>query len=221
MTLLSRGLAAPLITFGHDGRAGRLAQEHFLLTRSLYNYASTQSVVVPLGADPLVDQLASAKGFSKFDLAILRAVAKGTFFTIVGVPTRIWRDAQSRSILLDMKAEASACGTKCVLIPQRCIRTGVRAQVAKTLAMSNRVRIRREHAKAVKQHVYAMRVSSVAACASQVIGHEDPVGVVLALCARGQLLIDRTKPIGLGSWVATKEEVTGGKTSPGVAEPQG
>lgn len=200
----SRGLAAPSVTFGDDARAARLVVEHCRLSRSLSNYTSTHPVIAPLGPDPLMEQLTSAKGFTKVDLAILRVIANGTCFTVVGVPTRIWRNPEDMSDLLAIKHEAAACGTKCVLAPQRSLRTGVRAKVAKTLAMSNRVRIRREHAEAIELHLHAIRVATLEECAAQLNGHEDPIGAVLALCARGRLLIDRSKPITLKSLVASK-----------------
>lgn len=201
MLAATRGLAAPSITFGHDPRAARLAQEHSKLAQSLFNYVSTRPALIPLGPDPLVRQLLSAKGFSKFDIASLRLAATGVPVTALLVPTRIWRDPEGRATLMEVKRDAGTLGTKCVLVPQRSMRGNVRAQVARTLALSHYIRVRREDAETVTQYVCTERLASLDECASLLEDHEDPVGVVLALCARGDLLIDRTQPIGPKSWV--------------------
>jgi hypothetical protein len=202
MLAAPRGLAAPSITFGNDPRSARLAQEHSKLAQSLFNYVSTNPASISLGPDPLVKQLLSAKGFSKFDIVCLRVVALGLPFTALAVPTRIGRDPDWRAALLEAKTEAGILGTKCLLVPQRSIRGNVRAQVARTLAMSHYVQFRREHAEAIRLHVRVERLASLAECASLIDDHDDPIGIVLALCACGDLLIDRTQPIGPSSWVA-------------------
>lgn len=201
MLATSLGLAAPSITFGNDPRSARRAQEHSKLAQALFNYVSTHPSTIPLGLDPIVLQLLSAKGFSKFDIANLRLVARGVPLTALLVPTRIWRDPDGRAAMFEVKAEAGTLGTKCLLVPQRSMRGTVRAQVARTLALSHYVQVRRAHAEAVLQHLRTVRLASLAECASLLDGHDDPVGVVLALCARGELLIDRAQPIGPRTWV--------------------
>lgn len=203
--LASRGLAVPLITFGQDARSARLAQEHSKLVQSLFNYVSTNPGLAALGPDPLVQQLVSAKGFPKYDIAILRVSTKSLIMTAIGVPTRVWRDAEARRSLREVKAEAAAEGTRCLLVPQRWVRGEVRGQVARTLALSHHVKVRREHIQAVADLLGAYRMMTLAQCASRISDVDDPVGVVLALCARGKLFIDRTRPIGPESWVASIE----------------
>lgn len=203
--LATRGLAVPLITFERDARSARLAQEHSKLLQSLFNFVSTHPGLAPLGPDPVVEQLVRAKGFAKFDISTLRVSIKGRVLTAIAVPTRVWRDPESRRSLHAVKAEALASGTRCILVPQRWLRAGLRAQVARTLALSHHVKVRREHIKAVKSLVGAYRMMTLSECASRIQGEDDPVGVVLALCARGQLYIDRTHPIGPESWVASME----------------
>lgn len=203
--LATRGLAVPLITFERDARSARLAQEHSKLVQSLFNYVTTHPDLAALGSDLLVEQLIRAKGFSKFDIAILRVSCKRGVLTAIGVPTRIWRDTDSRRFLAEVKAEAFAEGTRCILVPQRWLRGELRAQVARTLALSHHVKVRREHLKAVLDLVGRYRMMTLAQCASAIEGVDDPVGLVLALCARGDLFIDRSRPIGPKSWVASIE----------------
>jgi hypothetical protein len=53
----------------------------------------------------------------------------------------------------------------------------------------------------VVQRLQAQRFSTLAECA-EVTSHQDPMGLVLHLCAAGHLRVDRTRPLSPDTLVA-------------------
>jgi hypothetical protein len=199
---VERELAVPSITFGDDPRQARLAHEHKALTTSVLNIVSSRSELGALGPDPLVRQILLSKGFTRYDFVALLILCASRLLTVIAVPTRVWRDPEARRAILQAKTEAKEVRSRCILVPQRCIRNNVRAKVARTLALSSGVKFEAAQAAPVLAYLVSHRIATLRECSKLVPDHPDPYGVVLSLCGRGKILIDRRSPIGPESIVA-------------------
>lgn len=169
--------------------------------RDLLYCAPTAGV---LGPDPLVRQLLSAHGFQDIDVLAQRAVVRGQRVTIVVPATNLWHDTHSRSQLLAVKEQAAKEGrTRVLLIPRGSLCNGTRAKVVAKIGKSRGVRYDKRHVDMLVDHVSTARISTIAACTEVVAEHNDPLGVVLSLVARGVLDIARDRPLTGDSWVTT------------------
>ena len=204
LTLRQRRYAAPALVLYDDPRSQRLANEHRKLEISLQNVLRSYPGLIPLGTDPLVRQLLTAIGFDTVDFVATMLLANGKRFTVVAVPTRIWRDLYCRNQLIEMKKEAKSLGTRSVLVPQRCIRGNTRAEIGRTLSRSRYVKYSDTQMDAVLNHVRRNRTTTIRDCATNIEGHDDPMGVVLLLCAQGILNLDRSRRISGSSRISIR-----------------
>ncbi len=201
MSFFNGVVAAPSVTFGDNPRAIRLANEHKALSRSVLNYAMSRCDIGPLGTDPVVEQILFSKGFARVDFVVMHIACPGQRVTIIVVPTRVWRDAESKRALLEAKALANEVRSRCIVFPQRCFRGNVRSQVARILSMSRSVSFKSEHVAPLLRWIDTKRVCSLRE-AAELVQHPDPYAVVLSLCVDGHMRIDRRSPIGPGTIVA-------------------
>jgi len=190
-------------------RADAKTQRRFHEHKKLYSCASAiayaQPGVVALGDDPAIEHLAAAAGFEHYDLAILRLCVGNRKVTVVGVPTRIWRDPDAKASLLEMKRDAATFGTTCILVPQRSIKGTVRASIARDIARSRGVRYRRAQMDKVLAHLRAAGVSTIAATAAAIADdHDDPYAVVLSLASAGIVDLDRSGPLRASTLATTR-----------------
>lgn len=196
-------LVAPHLTFHNDPRSARLAHERRRLEKSLFDLVRTKRSTMALGKDPLVVQLAAAKGFKADDLVVLRIAVRTRLATVVCVPTRLWKDPASKQMLLELKREAKALRTNCLLLPQSCVRGNLRANNARLLARALQVSCSERERRSVLDHVREARICTIGEAASA-LSHDDPIGVVLHLCAVGEILIDRSSGITAETWIYAK-----------------
>ncbi len=188
-----RGPAAP--TFHTDARSERLFHEHRKLSNDAQTYAYAHPRLAVLGEDPVVDHLIASHGFGWHDLVALRLYADGRTITAICVPTRLWRDPDAKSRLLELKSEARLERTACVLVPQRWLRASIRGSVARTIARSRGVQYARAQADAVLAHLTESRISTIAESAACVRDHHDPMSIVLSLASQGFIELDRSAPL--------------------------
>lgn len=187
-----------------NARATRLMHEHRKLKNSARNYIFAHPKLVSLGDDPLVDHLISSAGFAEVDFVAIRLAAGSRFITAVFVPTRIWRDAENRASLLEIKRDARTLGTSCLLVPQRWVRAPTRSAVSRLIAHARHVRYTKAQEDEVFDHLHNEKISTIMDCAFAISGHDDPVAVILAMSASGLIDIDRTVPLNDKTWVSTK-----------------
>ena len=186
-------------------RLTRLAEEHSKLCRNVDNYLSAHPDLVPLGPDPLVQQLVAAKGLTPRDAVVARTLVGNRLVTVICVPTRIWRDEYGKAALLEVKSEAATSGrSRCILVPQRWIKAPIRSSVARAIARNRRVQYSNRQLAAVLEHVRNRKITTLADAANHVPDHDDPVGMVLLLCGQGLLAIDRSAPIVADSWISSR-----------------
>lgn len=182
-------------------RFARIAIEQRRLRRAVADYVASRQGLATLGTDPLVEQLVSAAGFDPYDLAIVTVGARGGQFTVVGVPTRIWREPDDMLSLFGVKADFRSLRGRCVLVPQKWLNAPRRSASARAIAGSRNIALRHAEQVALLAHVGDSGTSTVEACAAVIRRHADPYGAVLALVARGHLLIDRHAKLGPGTTV--------------------
>lgn len=185
-----------------DPRTQRIAHTHQRMLFALRDLVYSNPMTLGLGPDPLVMQLMSAEGFKALDYVAMSITVRGKAATALVVPTRIWRDPDARALVLAVKEQAAALRTRVLLVPQRSITSTMRADVAKTIGRSRGVRFVASHVDAVMAHVKHARLTTIAECCS-FIDHEDPVGVVLAMAARGLVDLDRSRPVAASTFVST------------------
>jgi hypothetical protein len=202
--LLKPAVAGSAYAISNDARSERLYYEHRKLAIRARNFAYAHPGLVVLGEDPLVEHLASSHGFSSVDLVILRLLARGGAVTAIGVPTRIWRDDDSRSRLHQIKREARSDQSRCILVTQRWLKAPVRSKVSQAIAQSQGVGFTREQVELVLAHLRTMRISTLIEAAAVLVGHRDPISAVLAMTAKGLVDIDRSMPLSVRTWVSTR-----------------
>jgi hypothetical protein len=195
--------------FFQSPREARLAAEHHKLTRSVIAWFSAARNAAAVGPDPLVDQLAAALGFGDNDLVITRALIGKRMCTVVAVPTRVWKDPESRQDLEDLRGQAQDHRIRLLFVAQRWLRAPVRSQIAAAIHASRNARFSLTERNSVVDEVRARRIITIADCAGKVAGNCDPYGVVLALCAQGYLLFDRSSAIGPETWIALPDDPKG------------
>lgn len=216
MPFESSGASAPIRHFESDPRAMRLASEFRKLAAAARNYMSSRPRLFPLGEDPLVRQLVSSAGLGELDVYIHRTGAGQRTVTALCIPTRVWRDNDSRRRLLEIKQQAKALRTSCILVPQRWLRAPVRSSVARVLAAARNISYSRRQKGDVLGHLKEARISSLYETASAIAEHDDPVGAVLAMACHGLLELDRSKVIGANTYAAAASwmaavDIEGGK----------
>lgn len=185
-----------------DVRNARFVAEYRKLHQAARNIVSARHELVPLGADPLVDQLLSAAGFAPEDAFAMRLGAKGQMITAICAPTRIWRDPYALQLLLEVKRYAVDLDTRCILVPQGWLRAPVRADVSRTLARSRHAHFTKADLRAVLNHLNRKGISTLLDTAAALDEREDPFGPVLAMIAQGYVQIDRSAPLSRDSWTA-------------------
>lgn len=176
--------------------------------RMQHNFAAliaADSRLVDLGPDPIVDQLLSASGFDRRQVFSVRMfiARKGEWGigrvhsrTAVVASSRIWHCEFDRSQLMSVKRAARDEHVDCVLVPQRTLAGPLRLSTAKAIAHSQSVKYSASDRLRVIAHLQSEGGwSDLEDCSAQ-ISHQDPVGVVLAMVSRGDVHIDRSRPLG-------------------------
>lgn len=202
--LTKPAVAGTAYAIANDARSERFYYEHRKLAARARNYAYAHPRLVVLGEDPLVDHLASAQGFAAIDLVVLRLLAQGRSVTAILVPTRVWRDDDSRARLRQVKQDARSEATRCILVPQKWLKAPIRGKVASAIAQSQGVGYRREHVEQVLAHLREARICTLVEAASAVIDHRDPISAILAMSSEGLVDIDRSSPLSAGTWISTR-----------------
>jgi hypothetical protein len=189
-------------------REARLASEHRRLRQNLNAIITADARLVDLGPDPLIDQLLSASGFDRREAFSVRMLIArsgqwlhGSVFerTAIIASSRCWHRKGDRDMLLAVKEEAAKVRVRCLLVPQRSLAGPMRLSTAKMIASSQHVRCTATDRLRIIGHLQESGgSSSLLDCAGQIV-HFDPVGAVLAMVTKGDLSIDRTRPIGPSS----------------------
>ncbi|MBJ3786402.1 hypothetical protein [Devosia sediminis] len=203
MFATSLGGATPLFDL-NDAKASRLFHEHRKLGNNAKNYISAHPKLMGLGDDPVVQHLLASAGFSPVDAYVIRLAAEGRMITAICVPTRIWRHEDCRLELHEVKKEARALRTNCILVPQRWLRAETRSAVARVVAQARNTRFTRAQMDAVLEHLRKTRISTIAETAHALVDHSDPIGVVLAMAGQGMVDLDRSTPLHPGTWASTR-----------------
>lgn len=187
----------------HDNaRLQRLHHEHRKLTQTARNYILSHPNIVGLGDDPLVSQMLAAGGFAAIETSVMRIALFGTIITVICVPTRVWRDSDARSLLLQIRREVRDLRQRCLLVPQRWLRAGVRSAVARTIARARHTHYSTKQMNIVLSHLRSVRISTLAETAATLTDHDDPFGVILSMAASGYVKLDRSAPLHSGTWLA-------------------
>lgn len=192
------------VSFYANAKSERRFHEHRKLYAMARDYILSHPDMMLLGEDPLADHLLSSSGFSPHDIAVLRIVAKGKLVTALCVPTRLWRDPEARNTLLELKRDAIGARTSCVLVPQASVKAPVRAARARLISRARNTGFSRAQMQMVLQHLGKVRISTIAEAACCVVGHDDPMGVVLALIGQGLVTYDRRYPLGPDTFVSSR-----------------
>nr|WP_314257250.1 hypothetical protein [uncultured Devosia sp.] len=191
--------------FHSDATTQRRFHEHRKLLSAVKAIAYAHPAVVELGGDNAVDHLAASAGFTQVDLVIVRVSIGRRVATIIGVPTRVWRDEDYKARLLELKRDAASFGTKCVLAPQKWIKAEIRGSVSRDIARSRGVRFGRAHQNTVIEHLRTVRISTIAEAAASVAkDHDDPYAVVFSLASQGFVDLDRSRPLRAGTYCSTR-----------------
>ncbi|KQT48171.1 hypothetical protein ASG47_07310 [Devosia sp. Leaf420] len=159
--------------------------------------------VVALGDDPLVQQMMSAVGFDERSYVAKRFASAGSKITGIALIDTVWKDAELRHLALEVKRQASAERTRCLLLPQSSLTRGVRGMVANAISLGRKATYSGKEIDVVLQHLRSARISTLHECAFALGGHRDPFGAVLAMGASGLIDIDRSKPITTSTWVTS------------------
>ena len=195
----------PEFAITSDARALRLLHEHRKLSITANNYVLSHPALVGLGDDPVVSHLISSSGFGPHDVVVVRLGAWGKIVTAICVPTRIWRDADLRAGLLDIKREAEEdLRTRCIVVPQRWLRANIRGSVARVIAQARHTRYSPKQMTTIIEHLLRTKISTLAEAAAVIPEHEDPFGAILAMAAQGYVGLDRSAPLKGGSWLSTR-----------------
>lgn len=195
---------AQSLAYHGDARAERLFHEHKKLLSRARNYAVSHPKIVILGEDPLVDHFLASAGFGPVDVGVLRLHAQGRMVTALCVPTRLWRNPEAKSRLIEIKAIARKARTSCILVPQRWLKADIRSSVSRLIAQSSRTKYTRTQFKAIMDHLHEVRISTLLETAGTIEGHDDPVAVVLAMAAHGYVELDRSAPLRGDTWTSTR-----------------
>jgi hypothetical protein len=182
-------------TFFQSPKCIRLAAEHNKLVRTTSAIIASLPDATPIGPDPIVEHLASSSGFGANDLIITRVVSRRAIFTVIVVPTRIWREEDDRATLLQVKLDAADEGTRVLLVPQSWSRGSTRRQIAEVLFRARSVTYTAEQQRESLHYLRTVKRSTIGECAMQIQNHPDPMGVVLSLCARRFVRFERSKPL--------------------------
>lgn len=196
-------LTAP-VELHDDARSERLFKEYRTLLNLSRNMAYSHPDVIVLGEDPVVEHLRAAAGFERTDLVIMRLLVCGRNVTAIACLTRIWRSPASKKRLLQLKADALKERCRCIIVPQRWLKSPVRCGVARTIAQARTVRFARRHAERVLNHLREVRISTIAEAAAAVTEHSDPVAVILAMASQGLVDLDRRAPLSGRTWLSAR-----------------
>nr|WP_314256801.1 hypothetical protein [uncultured Devosia sp.] len=196
--------AGMAFAFHCDARTQRFFHEHRKLMARAKAFIFSHPRLVMLGEDPVVEHLVSSMGFGPTDLAVVRMASGGRMITAICVPTRIWRNLESKQKLLDIKREARIERTTCILVPQRWLKAEVRSAVARVISQARTTRYSRDQMNLVLVHVQSERISTIVEAANVIPEHDDPIAVVLALAAQGMILVDRSAPLRSETWVSAR-----------------
>lgn len=195
---------SPLSAFEYhrSARWARLEIEYRKLRTGLLDCIRCHPGVAIVGHDPVLSHLALASGLGSKDFVAVQVAASGRRFSVLCVPTRLSRDPSTREIILQIKASARESRTKCILVPQACVRGNVRARNAHILAAARHVEVTVEQIDAMIRHISQRRITTLRDCATAVPEHEDPFAAVLWLCLRRIVVVDRSQRITGMSWVS-------------------
>lgn len=200
MLQASMGAAAPAHLIGTNPRTARLLAEHRKLAQAAKNIIASTHRLVGLGEDPVVSQLLDAAGFAAVDVFVTRVAIDSKVVTAVCIPTRVWRDEDSRRLLLNIRRDARGLRTRVVIVPQRWLKADRRSSVARTLARSRHTRFSRKELRAVVAHLCETRISTLMQAAGALPHHDDPLGAVLAMACQGCIELDRSEPLNADTW---------------------
>lgn len=191
------------LNFKRDPATARVLGNYRRLLHAALDFVHAHPKLAPLGPDPLVAHLIAAKGLSEHDVVVIRLVASGRLVTALCAASRLARDPYAREALMQVKAEALEERTRCIIVPQQWLRGAIRTSVSRVLSQSRNVRYSNRQMAAVLKHVKQHRITTLARCAAAVPDHEDPYGVVFAMCCSGVLDIDRSSEISADSWLSS------------------
>lgn len=194
----------PASHFYSDAKTERHHHEHRKLKAFARNFAFAHPNLLSMGDDPVVEHLLSSAGFGPADFYALRITVGGRTATAICVPTRIWRNHEAKERLLEVKRDAAAIRTTCVLVPQRWLRAPIRSSVARTIANARNARYTRTDIRAVLEHLRTNRITTLAEAADVLSGHDDPFAVVLCMSGQGFIDIDRSAPLRADTWISAR-----------------
>lgn len=164
-------------------RHARWAEENRKLHETVTTIIRADARLTNCGADPVIDKLAKEHHFGAFDLDSLRLLFGKQAFTVVFAPRRIWKDKAAFRDLLKVKNASAALGIRIVLLCASTFEHSERLNVARALASARTIRPTRDERMKIMEHVLKNTNVSIGACAALVQDSDDPVGVILSLCA--------------------------------------
>lgn len=183
----------------------RIDAEHRRMKQGLATLVAANSSLVDLGPDPLVDQLLSSAGFDRRQaFAIRMLISRGenrspqsvASRTAIVASSRLWHRTFDRSLLFNIKTQASNNHVQCILVPQRVLAGAVRASTGKVIAQCRHLRPSASDRLRVISYLHDLGGFSELVDCAALIRHADPAGIVLSMVASGDLSIDRAKRIG-------------------------
>jgi hypothetical protein len=165
------------------------------LARNVQTLIAAHPKTMPLGRDDLVEHLADTHGLGRFDVSIHRVCVGSQIRTLICVPERIARHAQSRAMLIALKHAAADAGHRSVLVHERFVQRQPRLSNMRLIEHAQDIAVRAEDRMAILMHLVEHGYSTIIDCAG-VVSHASPIALVLHLVADGVLSIRTDKPIG-------------------------
>lgn len=188
-------------------RNARIAAEHRRIRYNLGTIVAADCRLAALHPNPLVDQLLAAHGFDPQEAFSMRLIAtrptivsnpiaQAVAFTAIIASSRAWHRGTDRELLHSVKQQALNERVRCILVPQRALAAPMRLATAKLISASRYVNFTATDRLVVLSHVQDEGWSTLSDCAALISHHPDPAGAILALVAKGDISIDRSRPIG-------------------------
>lgn len=178
-----------------DVDTSRKRAENQQLSRAVRDMLSSNPCTLALGPDPYVAQLIASFGFKPHDIVVQRAILPGARVTLIVVPTRIWKDRESKAELLDIRDIASSTHSRCILVPQKWLTAPVRAAFARRIAAAKGTPLLPGGAAKLTEYLSQRGSATLVQCARRLQDHADPIDTVLSLHALGLVVVDKRHPI--------------------------
>jgi hypothetical protein len=148
------------------------------------------------GADHTVAKLASALGFERHDLTIVRAVLGRRTITLIITPRRLWHRPECHSQLILLKRHSRNVGIRTILMAEAQLRKQPRLDNAAQVVAAGQVRL--TLSQRFRLEIYLMTNPDpvpLGECAALLAEHDDPVSAVLGLVYAGHLSVDLNRNI--------------------------